>query len=565
MASLEEILKKIKKEKEEKRISKLTQEKLINDRLLEEYNKKRDFIMNERRMYENISTVSPSSSASSAGGSKAVTNTVEEEVITYWYAQQTTSGTGDGTSVENASNIADIPWGSMGTRDTVYLMDTITDPIVVGASNIDIRGDLAGRLLIHDTNGFGGSLASGFKWVNAGVSNMYGGTYTRGAEECIKLDGAYDVETFNVITTDGVLNQNINLNGTGTSIWNDLTSTGAPDDGITGHEAANVTIQGQGTSITGNSEGVAMAGTGTTIIRNCTIEGNTLFDVTFNADIQNATIGKINNGGGVSNYSNVLVSENYSFTNFGGGSATLNAEDCIFETIQFKALSVGNYNQCLVLSQLTTANGINGTQTFRKTRFRNRIGITGNEVIDFKYCMFDSESSLHGIETSGTPTIRSHYNTFTSSFSSKYLIVLSTGVNYIGANNTYADETKTGRGFSTEVTVTERNSIFHNLDNSFYKAIAGPVVTAEDCCFSNAVTTGSVINTRPIELDPLLVDITGLDFTLGVSSPCIGAGVDLTENEGVDVANWGNGSTTTPVVTTKLQTNGAWDVGAYIS
>jgi hypothetical protein len=477
-----------------------------------------------------------------------------------WYAQQTAAGTGDGTSEATASNIAGIPWGSMGTRDTVYLMDTITDPIVVGASNIDIRGDLAGRLLTHDTNG---SATSGFLWTDAGVSNMYGGTYTRGSVECIMINGDYTFEAFNVTATNGLTNQNVTCDGTGTSIWNDLTSTGAPDDGITGHDSANTTIQGLGTSITGNGEGVAMAGTGTTTIKDCTITGNTSYDVSFRADLTDVTIGKYNHNAGTANLTRVNVTELFDFTNFGGAVSTLNANDCVFETIEFAPLSVGNYDQCLFLNQMTATGGVNGTQTFAKTRFKNRIGFTGNETIEFKYCMFDSESTLHGIETAGTPTLRSHYNVFTSSITGKYLVLLDSGVTYVGANNTYADETKIGRGFATSSSVTEQNSIFHNLDNAFYKNVGGINVISNTSCFSNAGTTGTVVNNNPINSNPLLTDIPNLDFTLGVGSPCIGAGLTLTENIGIDTANWGNGSTTTPVVTTKAQ-GASWDVGAYI-
>ena len=251
----------------------------------------------------------------SAGGSGAT-----------FYAQQTSQGTGDGLSEANASDVSSIPWGSMVANDTIYLMDTVTDPIVVGASGITVRGDLAGRELLHDTTI--ANPTSGFVWNNGGNCKMYGGHYTSGNNDCILIKGAYDIELFNVQASNCRNNQNISFDGTGTAICNDIISTGAADDGVTGHDSANVTIQGASTSITGNSEGVAVAGTGSTTIIGVTIEGNTLWDVVFEVDIQDSTIGKIHGTRDVT-LSNVNVTTLLECNP--ATTATVTANDCVIE------------------------------------------------------------------------------------------------------------------------------------------------------------------------------------------------------------------------------------------
>ena len=171
-----------------------------------------------------------------------------------WYASQLGAGVRDGTSEADAAAISNVPYSSMSARDTLYLLDTITDPINIGASNIDVRGDFTGRELIHNTEVANPNY--GFTWVDGGNIKMYGGTYTKGNISCMLFEGDYNLQAFNVTSSDCRNNQNISLEGTGISVWDNLTSTGAFDDGVTGHDSATVTIQGAGTNISGHSEGL---------------------------------------------------------------------------------------------------------------------------------------------------------------------------------------------------------------------------------------------------------------------------------------------------------------------
>jgi len=469
-----------------------------------------------------------------------------------WYASQLGAGTKDGTSESNAAEISNVPYASMGVRDTLYLMDTITDQITIGASDIDVRGDLAGRELIHNTEI--ANPTSGFKWANAGVARMYGGTYTKGNINCILFDGAYDLETFNVVVTDCRNNQNISLDGTGTAVLNNLTSTGAFDDGVTGHDSANVTIQGLNTNISGNSEGIAMAGTSVLKVRNCTITGNTTADVTFGVDAEDCTFGIIESrSGSVVKLNRVTVTN---IINDQGGAA-FDITNSVVNDIFFRSSSTGTIEQSLIKNDFNAT----GNLTFSKCRFLGDIRPNSGEHT-FKHNFFSNEiANNHSFEASNV-ILNVYYNVFKAIPNSKHVALVRSGTTWNSNNNTFMSETLVSqRGLGTYITITESNSIITNLDRGFNAYGGSPISNTN--LFYNATSSG-VTENNSVSGDPLFVDVANDDFSLGALSPAIGAGLSLTENEGIDTANWGNGVDESPIVTTKLQ-GANWDIGAYIS
>ena len=482
-----------------------------------------------------------------------------------WYASQLGAGTKDGTSEANASDVSGIPYSSMGVRDVLYLMDTITEQLVIGASDIDIRGDLAGRELIHNTEVANPS--SGFSWNNAGEAKMYGGTYTSGRVNCMLFEGAYNLEAFNVSATNCRENQNISCEGTGNSVWTDLTSTGALDDGITGHEAASITIQGQGTSITGNGEGLALTGTGTATARDCTITGNTNADITFGVDAEDCTFGNIQSR---TNETIKLNRVNVTGTIEDVGSAS--DEGAVFDITnsvigRFKSRSNpptnatgsrGTIEQTLIKESIF----FKGAFTFSKCRFLGEVKAQGGEHT-FRQNFFSNEISTdHSFRPTNT-ILNMYYNVFKAVPNNKQVVLVDTGTTWNSNNNTYLTETLVSqRGLGSYVTITESNSIISNLDRGF-NAYSGSTPISNTNLFNNATSSG-VTENNSVSGDPLLVDVPNNNFSLGALSPAIGAGLTLTENEGIDTANWGNGVDESPIVTTKVQ-GASWDIGAYIS
>jgi hypothetical protein len=136
-------------------------------------------------------------------------------------------------------------------------------------------------------------------------------------------------------------------------------------------------------------------------------------------------------------------------------------------------------------------------------------------------------------------------------------------INNFHNNTIVSDPTDMARGWYNETASTFEleNCIFTQLKLTQFSANQ----TYNYCCFYDNLTSPTG-DTNSITGDPNLEDIANFDFRLGSGSSCIGTGLDLgTEELGIETADWGNGVDELPVITTKLQTNGAWDVGAYVS
>ena len=145
-------------------------------------------------------------------------------------------------------------------------------------------------------------------------------------------------------------------------------------------------------------------------------------------------------------------------------------------------------------------------------------------------------------------------------------VVFRTGSSGNVDNCTFVGVSNVGEGIFAQGSLTTNNNIFTDL-NGGYNNISGTDVINNSCFFNNNTDiTGTVTNNSPQTTDPLLVDVPNNDFSLDVGSSCIGTALDLgAETEGIFTANWGNGVDEIPVITMKFQTDGAWDIGAYVN
>ena len=482
-----------------------------------------------------------------------------------WYASQLGAGTKDGTSEANASDATSIPYASMGVRDTLYLMDTITDQITIEASDIDVRGDLVGRELILNATGINVGLSINSK---TGIK-IYGGTYTNATVSNINLEGTAEVETFNVIATNSG-NQNVQHLDDTIAIHNNVTATGGFDDGISGHERSNITLNGNSTNISLNNQGVNVVEHCVVNI-NCNIGTNTLNDVAIvnnsGSGVVTATLNNCSAGIVVGSVASKIILNNANVTTIlesdgsASGDSEVEANNSVIELYETAdSNTIGNFTQCLIKDN---SPGIRGTQNFYKCRLLG--DLTVSDTVEFKWCLFSNENSTnHTLDSNNGGDIKAYYNVFKNIITNKFGLIADTGSTVEEYNNTFLSNSKIGRGIYSNIAFTAGNNILTDLSIGYFASAITPVLD-NNCFFNNNTDiSGTLTNNNPQTTSPLLADVTNNDFSLSVGSSCIGTGKTLTENEGIDNANWGNGVDESPIVTTKLQ-GASWDIGAYIS
>ena len=480
----------------------------------------------------------------------------------YWYASQLGAGTKDGTSEANASDISGIPYGSMGLGDNLYLMGTVTDTVRIETNDINVRGDLAGKELTLDATGLNAGLIVDSK---TGLK-IYGGTYTNATVSNIHLEGTAEVETFNAITTNSG-NQNVQHLDDTIAIHNNITATGGFDDGISGHERANITLNGDGTNISGNNQGVNVIEHCVVNI-NCNIGANTSEDVSltnnFGSGVATANLNNCSAGVVIANRGSKIVLNNANITtslDIEGVSAAfgeVEANNSVIKQLRADdSDSIGNYTQCLIVDNLYS---LRGTHNFYKCRILGDFRMF--DAVEFKWCLFSNENTTqHTIDANNVGDIKAHYNIFSNVTTGKFGLVADSGSTVEASNNTFLGN---GRGMYSNTAFTTANNIFSDLSIGYFASAVVPTLD-NNCFFDNGTDiNGTATNNNAQTTSPLLVDTANNDFSLGAGSSCIGTGKTLTESEGIDIAIWGNGVNETPVVTTKTQ-GASWDIGAYVS
>jgi hypothetical protein len=552
-----------------------------------------------------------------------------------WYVRPSGGSYGDedGTSYDTAwDGFANIDWTASGVQpnDTLYICGTHNELLTIGGSGesgkpITIRGDYegdAGVVDSQDTRNIGIQISSINYVTLTSLSTI------DAVVSCLNIQGTSTGIVTNSIIATGSGNQGIQHLNSVSATHNNPTSTGNVDDGISGHDSANIIINGG--TITNNSDGI-------NIIEDvrCTVNGPITFLGNATQDIymtqsttEESVVATINdvdipvsinislgakavlNNCNIEGYLDIAVA---SINGFDSGSGFVEMNDCNLTgnerygsgadvtsvntvhnaTITQRAGGVYSFNGSELKQGFIahTTNAINsifdsisftaaGICSFYSCLIKTlSTDYVGNITIEDSYVL--SNAALAGCDMIATrclfsggtdqildvesgSSISISYSVFKNIAASKFGIALRTGSTASIDNCTFIGNANVGRGIFSQIDVTINNNIFLDLDVGIFRN-AGTFVSNNSCLFDNTTDiTGTVTNTDPVTTDPLLTYVANNDFSLGVGSSCIGAGKTLTEATGIDTADWGNGTDETPTVTTKEQTV-PWDIGAYVN
>lgn len=490
-----------------------------------------------------------------------------------WYVRPAggSYGTEDGTSYDNAwDGFTNIDWDSIRAGDTLIVAGTHLETLTVEKSGINIRGDHSGDAGIidsQDTRNEG--IIIGNK-NNIPITSL---TSIDAVLSCLHISGTSTGIITNACTFSGSGNQGIQHLDTASATHNQPICTGNADDGISGHENATIVINGgAGTDISGNDQGVNFINGVVCTINNVTFGVNTTYDLfvinsagaeTPTANVNNCTFASevnIDRNGilnAVDCTFNGLLKVTHSST-----SPLFTGTRCIFESLWLSTNNISTLTNCLVKAW---GGSLVGVVIMNKCRIDDNVDIGGSGDVTLTHCLTkDGIDFQWDVQSGGS--LRANYCIFDSMNTGDFGVVYRTGSSGNTDNCDFVGASNVGLGMFAQISLTSNNNIYTDLSTG-YNNVAGTDVINNSCFFNNSTDiTGIVTNNSPQITDPLLLDVPNNDFSLGVGSSCIGTGLDLgTETEGIDTATWGNGVDEVPVVTTKLQTDSAWDIGAYIS
>jgi len=281
---------------------------------------------------------------------------------------------------------------------------------------------------------------------------------------------------------------------------------------------------------------------GILILRNCTVTAKTSIAI---AD-----------SGFIDAY-NTTFSDNV--TNTTGG--ILNADTCVITGLMTFATGVNVFNNCLLTNLQTTS--ITGSVTYNECRVADAGNYNG--ILNASYTLFMGGGD-HLVEAGSGGIATVNYCIFKPD-AAKFGFYSKTGNGATSINNcTFVDDNKDARGVITQINLTINNCIFSTLQYGIYQDGSPTVISNNSCLYNNTTSIqGTVTQNASQTGNPNLTDVANNNFSLGAGSSCDATGTDLgaTYQTGISSANWGNGSTTTPVVTTTTQ-SASWDIGAYI-
>ena len=477
----------------------------------------------------------------------------------------TTYGTGDGTSYDNAwGGFNSIDWNLLdgntlnvcGTHNQDLLVQS--DNVIIVGNNINENGIIDGQNLITSNINID-------SYNNVIINNLESINATR---DCLMIQGTSANIITNNCTFNGCGNQGIQHLDTVTATHNNPTCKNNADDGISLHDSAIVTINGG--LFENNDQAInTIANSTTTINGNPTFISNTGYDVwATNAITESSCTITINNStinGLVSASQGAkIITNNSTLTNIAISSVTL---DSNFEAnnsivgVVLGAKSKSILNNCLVTNNTSSTQG---KIEFYKCRVTNDFIASSNAYIKARHTMFADGDDINLDFTSGS-TCDVMYCVFYNSPNNQFGVALRTGstlINY--ANNTHVGISNVGRGYFAQASNTVYNNIYTNLAVGAIQSTNSQ--TLENCCFFNNTTNkiGTFTSNDEVTTNPNFVSETSLDFRLGTGSSCIGTGETLTDSEGIETADWGNGTTELPIITTKNQT-ASWNIGAYVN
>lgn len=445
-----------------------------------------------------------------------------------------TYGTGEGTSYANAwSGNANINQ-SLISNNRLAVCGVHTELIDITASNVTI--DFNNAAEAGSINATGLNVGMRVTANNVTINDIIASNAT--VENLRFQAGVGNIVnngTFNISGNQTVQHEGVNIDDVIEVTYNNTTFSNGVDDGASLH-GNNTTVTFNTCHFESNSQGCNAINSGIAIFNNCTFLSNTT-DVQPDSD----------------------------------SDFTLNR--CILRNTIAPNSSVNlKMSYCLVLSgttQPTTLGGIeiNRCAYFGLSRISSNQSDASRVLVNRSYFEVGVTSKI-GTINNGSYTVR--YCSFKITTGTSIYAFQKTNqvTRSLVENCTVVGLANTGRG-STGIGIDFVNCIFNDLNLAFNPNGAGSI-TVDFCnLFDNTTKNvnqngATFTETNAIIGDPLLTDVANLDFSLGIGSSCIGTGDTLTDTEGIATADWGNGTTETPTVTTKNQAV-AWDIGAYVS
>lgn len=472
-------------------------------------------------------------------------------------------GVEDGLSYDTAwSGFSSIDWGLV-ENNILAVCGTHTEQLNIGASNVTIIGNDPNEAGVID---LGGLSSIGVRVISDRTNiTIYNLTSTNATTSCFSFETASSGRTFNCVATNSGNQGFQHLN---TANWShyDLSSSGNVDDGVSAHDSATINIYNP--TFSSNGVHVNTIDNTTVYVDNATISnaGSTA-DFQFLTNDGESLTATIENTSNIGTFtatkldtaaSTLQINLNNVVANSVGGNATFAIEDSIITT-----LAVTGTAHTVTGSVITTFSGSNRV-TFEKTRFTTNTTLGGTRVLTFNYCLFENGTN-HLLDIQSGAVINIHACVFYSMNGGDYAIVQRSGSTVTASNLTFVGSpVNVGLGISANSSTTYNNIIFKSLQTGI-SSVAGTQVF-NNCCFDDNTTdsTGTLTLNNEVIDDPLLIDTANLDFGLQSGSPCRGAGTTLSSELKtlISQADWGDGSTVTPIVVTAESEN--WNIGAYV-
>jgi len=439
-------------------------------------------------------------------------------------------GTADGKSYDNAwSGFSAIDWAQMlpgmtlnvcGTHlETLNVgaSGTILKPITINFANILGSGSIDGRNTLFacfDTND------NDYLTINGDLLTK---TFRRGTNSCTYTGDVSLGIIYNHVWASESGNQAFQNEGAPVVTYNHCKGSDSVDDGLSGHGTSNITMNY--CEFSGNAQGINMIMSCVGVANYCTTTGNTDF------------------GMGV----DVLVD----FT----------ANHCIIND----NIAMGSptnpmkFNNCIITNSTISTGSI-----FTECYFKGTSHFVVANTVKLIRCFVESSFVGYFIATSGVGIATLDYCIvkLLSAALDSYLVTHASSGTLITNNSTFIGYGKsTGRAaLAQQNGLTFNNCILTYLKNGVVNYAT--TLTLNNCNIYDVTTPkfNTVIDNNPVTGNPNLQ----ADYSLGAGSVAIGSGLTITGKEtGIASANWGDGLTTYPVVTTKLQA-AAWDLGAII-
>lgn len=352
------------------------------------------------------------------------------------------------------------------------------------------------------------------------------------------VDNVLNINTigtiYNYCTFDTSTNQTLQTGGSYCTVeFNNCNFRNGADDGISSHDE-NTIITANNCTFEGNVQGINSISSGIVYANDCNFIGNTQ-DLKNDADSQ-------------------IIATRCTLRN----QVVANSS---------KNLQLIN---CNILSGQTFIS-ITGSILVSDCKYMGLSYITSYQTditkVQIQRCFFEMTTQTKINLGNGTARFNADYSVFKHTGSTNTYAVTTGGVNTCTINNcTFVGNSNVGRGIAAQGPTVVKNTIFTKLNLCVNPNGVNSVVLFDYCnTFDNTTINvnqggGTFTNTNNITTNPLLTNITTNDFRLQVGSGAIGTGTTLTNEVGIETADW---NTDIPSITTKNQ-SATWNRGAYV-